>query len=87
MNEIEYFKSLTGKYLSVSININDYQYRYNGVLLDVYDTGILLLDRKVGKVRISTRDVSILDIKDIEDVELDSNYQDMLEEVENASRR
>lgn len=72
LNEKEYYESIKGKYLSLFTTINDYQYRFNGVLLEVFDNGFLLKDRKIkDPVRIAFKDTTILNIKDSMEVKDD----------------
>ena len=61
MNEKEYYESIKGKFIRVFTTINGYQFKYSGILDEVFDDKILINDIKTGKLSLAFEGLSVVD--------------------------
>lgn len=63
MEKKEYFKTLIGKYVRLSKDVNlGYQYRYQGTIISVDETSLIIKDNKLGDILLSFDSLSVLQV-------------------------
>lgn len=63
MEKKEYFKTLIGKYVRLSKDVNlGYQYRYQGTIISVDETSLIIKDNKLGNILLSFDSLSVLQV-------------------------
>lgn len=62
MSEKQYFETLKGKHIKVSKVINSYEYFYKGYITEILEDGILFNDQKIGILKLTFQNLSVVNI-------------------------